>query len=134
MNEPQARLSPAELKALKAQAHHLNPVVMLGANGLAPSVLREIDIALTAHGLIKVKLGGENRADREALIDAICAGTGCQAVQAIGKVGVFYRKKPEPANREPKHHVTKQVAGERAAQRRSPARPAGTRRAKSARK
>ncbi|MGH1360200.1 MAG: YhbY family RNA-binding protein [Burkholderiaceae bacterium] len=134
MTEAQAPLSSTEIKNLKAQAHHLNPVVMLGAAGLAPSVLHEIDVALTAHGLIKVRLGGENRADREALIATICTETGSQPVQAIGKVGVFYREKPEPAKREPKHHVNKQVAGERATQRRSPARPAGTKRAKSSRK
>lgn len=134
MTEAQAPLSTALLRDLKAQAHHLNPVVMLGAAGLAAPVLREIDAALTAHGLIKVRLGGENRDERAALIDTICRETGCQPVQAIGKVAVFYREKPEPEPKPPKHHITKQKAGEKATQGRARVRQPVSRRAKSSRK
>ncbi len=134
MTEAQEPLSTARLRDLKTQAHHLNPVVMLGAAGLAESVLREIDTALTAHGLIKVKLGGENRDERTALIETICRETGAQAIQAIGKVAVFYREKPETESKTPKHHVTKQRAGERATHGRAIARTPVSRRAKSSRK
>ncbi len=134
MTEAQAPLSTTLLRDLKSQAHHLNPVVMLGAAGLAAPVLKEIDAALTAHGLIKVRLGGENRDERATLIDTICRETGCQPVQAIGKVAVFYREKPEAAPKAPKHHVTKQRAGERATQGKAAVRQPVSRRAKSSRK
>ena len=134
MTEAQEPLSTARLRDLKTQAHHLNPVVMLGAAGLAESVLREIDVALTAHGLIKVKLGGENREERATLIETICQQTGSQLIQAIGKVAVFFREKPEPEPKAPKHHVTKQRAGERASHGRAIARTPVSKRAKSSRK
>lgn len=133
MTEAKPPLSTAQIKALKAQAHHLSPVVMLGAAGMVASVMREIDVALTAHGLIKIKLGGESRADRQLLIEQICSETDSQIVQAIGKVGVFYREKPEPTSTQDKRHVPKQKAGERAIYRKPIPKP-GPRRAKSARK
>lgn len=91
MNE----LSPIERRALRAAAHHLNPVVAIAGNGLSPAVLKEIDASLRAHALIKVKLHGIERDDRAALLDQICTELDCAPVQSIGNVLVLWRPKPE---------------------------------------
>ena len=64
---PQIELTPVERKALKGQAHHLNPIVMIGADGLTDAVRKETEAALNAHGLIKIRVLGDDRAAREAL-------------------------------------------------------------------
>lgn len=87
-------LTPADRKTLKARAHHLIPVVMVGSGGLTPEVLREVDTNLNAHELIKVRVLGDDRAVRERLITEICEVTGAAPVQTIGKVLVVYRPKP----------------------------------------
>ena len=88
-------LSPLERKSLKARAHALEPVVQVGSDGLSPAVLREVEIALTAHELIKVRAGGDDRVARRALLEAICEQTGASPVQHIGKVLVLWRARPE---------------------------------------
>ena len=87
-------LDSATRRSLRARAHHLEPVVMIGDAGLTPTVVREIDTALRAHELIKVRVLGDDRAARKALIDGISAETGAQPVQRIGKILVFYRERP----------------------------------------
>lgn len=82
-------------KALRAAAHHLNPVVSLGQQGLTEAVLKEIDRALKAHELIKVKLHGIERDDRDQILTEICAALTCQPVQHIGKMFVLWRENPE---------------------------------------
>ena len=84
-------LSPAERKALKASAHHLKPVLMIGDAGLSDTVMAEAQRALLAHGLIKVRVLGDDRARREALMRELCAALGCAPVQMIGKLLVVYR-------------------------------------------
>ncbi len=95
MNESTPPLSPAECRALRASAHHLQPVVAIAGNGLTPAVLKEIDLCLKAHGLIKVKLHGIERDDRAALLDQICAELACAPVQHIGNILILWRPKPE---------------------------------------
>lgn len=97
MNE----LSPIERRALRAAAHHLNPVVAIAGNGLSPAVLKEIDASLKAHALIKVKLHGIERDDRAALLDQICTELDCAPVQSIGNILVLWRPKPEGAEDAP---------------------------------
>lgn len=80
--------------ALKARAHHLNPVVLLGASGLSDAVVREIDRALNAHELIKIRVPGEDRDERERLFADLAERLGAARVQAIGKLLVLYRPKP----------------------------------------
>ena len=84
--------TPAERKALKARAHKLEPVVTIGAKGLTAEVIAEIDHALTAHQLIKVRAPGLEREAREVAFAAICEQTRAQPVQHIGKVLVLFRK------------------------------------------
>lgn len=94
---PAAELSPSERRALRALAHKLDPVVLVGDKGLSPAVVAEIDLALTAHGLIKIRAQAE-REDRAVLLDEICARTHAAPVQHIGKILVVFRPKPpEPA-------------------------------------
>ena len=88
-------LSPSERKSLKARAHALEPVVTVGGRGLTDEVLAEIDRALRAHELIKVRASLE-RDERQHALAAICEKTGAQAVQHIGKVLVLFRKNDEP--------------------------------------
>ena len=84
-------LSNKQKQHLKGLAHHLNPVVLMGANGLTEAVLVEIEIALNHHELIKVKVVSEDRDTKQLIVDAIVRETGAEKVQLIGKVVVLYR-------------------------------------------
>jgi RNA-binding protein len=88
-------LTPAERKALKAKAHKLEPVVQIGAKGLTDEVVGEIERALTAHELIKVRAAGLDRDLRNEALASICGKTGAEAVQQVGKVFVLFRKNDE---------------------------------------
>jgi len=91
-------LSTAEKKRLRQIGHHLNPLVQLGGNGLTDAVLAEIDARLEDHELIKVRVGGEDREERQATIEAIAEGTGAEIAQRIGKLVLLYRaaRRPDP--------------------------------------
>ncbi len=100
-------LSPAQRRALRARAHHLQPVVTVGQHGLTPAVLHEIDLALLKHELIKIRVFSDARDDREATLAKTCAEMECAAVQHLGKVLVVWRPNPEakraaPPKREPR--------------------------------
>jgi RNA-binding protein len=88
-------LSREQRLHLKAQAHHLNPVVLLGAQGLSDAVMKEIDRALTAHGLIKVRAPGDDRDERERMFEQMSETLGAARVNIIGKVLVLFRPIPE---------------------------------------
>lgn len=90
-------LTPAERRALRARAHHLRPVIMIGDAGLTAAVLREIDGALKSHELIKIRVLGDDRARRSSLAGEICAALEASPVQAIGKMLVVFRPRPEEA-------------------------------------
>ena len=92
---PALPLTPAERKAHRADAHHLHPVVAIGADGLTPAVLKEADAALKAHGLIKVRVFSDDRAERESLLATLCGRLDAAPVQHIGKLLVLYRPKKE---------------------------------------
>ena len=89
-------LTPAERRLLKAHAHKLHPVVMIGDKGLTEAVLRAIDENLKSHELIKVKVAGEDRTARDAVLTRICEALDASPVQQIGKVLVLYRENPTP--------------------------------------
>lgn len=95
-------LSPIEVRALRAAAHHLNPTVTIAGNGLTPNVLKEIDLSLKSHALIKVKLHGIERDERAALLEQICAELDCAPVQHIGNILVLWRPKPEDEDKDAK--------------------------------
>lgn len=89
------KLTPAERSALRAEAHGLNPVVMIGESGLTESVMKEIASSLDAHGLIKVRVFGDDREARIEMYERICEELDAAPVQHIGKLLVLYRPKKE---------------------------------------
>jgi RNA-binding protein len=89
------KLTPAERSALRAEAHGLDPVVMIGEAGLTPAVMKEISSSLDAHGLIKVRVFGDDREARVAIYEQISAELDAAPVQHIGKLLVLYRPKKE---------------------------------------
>lgn len=89
-------LTPAQRQYLKGLAHTRQPVVMIGNQGLTAAVLKEIDLALSAHELIKVKAASNEPDARRAWLDEICTATGAAPVQQIGKVLVIYRTAAKP--------------------------------------
>jgi RNA-binding protein len=91
---PQIQLTIAERKAHRAEAHHLDPVVMIGNDGLTAGVKKEIDAALKAHGLIKVRVLGDDRGQREEMFQALANDLGAAPIQHIGKLLVLWRPKP----------------------------------------
>lgn len=88
-------LTTKQRQFLKGLAHHLNPVVMLGNNGLTEGVLAEIDNALNHHELIKVKIAGADRDTKQLIIQAIVRETKATEVQTIGHILVLYRQSEE---------------------------------------
>jgi RNA-binding protein len=91
-------LSIAEKKRLRAIGHHLKPVVLIGGDGLTEGVVAEINRALEDHELIKVKIHGEDREAKQALIAELPASTGAEVIQTVGKIALLYRpaRKPNP--------------------------------------
>ena len=90
-------LTPRERAHLKARAHALEPVVHIGNAGITDKVVAEIDRALTAHELIKVKVASDDRAERAAIGDEICSRTTATAVHRVGKVLILWRPRPDEA-------------------------------------
>ena len=106
------QLSSAERKDKRAEAHHLEPVVMIGNAGATPAVVREVDAALRAHGLVKVRVAIDDRAAREATFLALADELGAAPIQHIGKLLVFWRPIPpkervEREDRKPGPRVVK---------------------------
>ena len=92
---PELTLTSAQRQALKARAHGLRPVVLLGAAGLTEKVLREIDRALAAHALIKIKVPNDDRSERTVIAADVAERLSAANVQSIGKMIVLFRPQPE---------------------------------------
>ncbi|MDP3810042.1 MAG: YhbY family RNA-binding protein [Hydrogenophaga sp.] len=88
---PQITLTPAQRKVHRAEAHHLDPVVHIGNDGLSPAVQKEIGAALKAHGLIKVRVLSDDRAAREAMLHTLADELDAAPIQHIGKLLVLWR-------------------------------------------
>jgi putative YhbY family RNA-binding protein len=91
---PAIQLTPAQRKDHRAEAHHLNPVVMIGGDGLTAAVKKETDAALNAHGLIKVRVFSDDRAERESIFQTLADELNAAPIQHIGKLLVLWRPKP----------------------------------------
>ena len=121
-------LTPDARRALRAQAHHIDPVVMIGNDGLTPSVLHEVDVNLMAHGLIKIRVFSDDRDARDAMLEQIADELEAAPVQHIGKLLVVYRPLPEEetvAPRQARRRIGEEVGsaepwGRRARYRRRP--------------
>jgi RNA-binding protein len=85
------QLTPAQRKIHRTEAHHLDPVVMIGNDGLTPAVLKEAEMALNAHGLIKIRVLGDDRAAREEIFVALADQLNAAPIQHIGKLLVLWR-------------------------------------------
>jgi putative YhbY family RNA-binding protein len=88
-------LTPAERRALRARAHALHPTVMIGSAGLTDAVLKEIDLALKSHELIKIRMLGDDRDSREDALQRLCDALDAGSVQMIGKILVVFRPRPK---------------------------------------
>ncbi|MFN7087713.1 MAG: ribosome assembly RNA-binding protein YhbY [Burkholderiales bacterium] len=95
-------LTPAERRTLRARAHHLQPVVMIGDAGLTTAVIREIDVNLKSHELIKIRVLGDDRRQRQQLLEEICGALEAAPVQHIGKILVVFRPRPQAAEKKKK--------------------------------
>lgn len=91
---PEIELTIAERRAHRADAHHLDPVVMIGNGGLTPAVVQETDAALNAHGLIKIRVQGDDRAARDAIHERLADELNAARILHIGKLLVLWRPKP----------------------------------------
>lgn len=89
------QLSPAQRKEHRAQAHHLNPVVMIGNEGLSATVVKEVNAALNAHGLIKVRVFADDRSVRDEMLQTLAEQLDAAPIQHIGKLLVLWRPLPE---------------------------------------
>ena len=89
------QLTPAERKEKRGDAHHLDPVVMIGADGLTPAVLKEAEVAIKSHGLIKVRVFSDDRAAREAMLTEMADKLNAAPIQHIGKLLVLWRPMEE---------------------------------------
>ena len=91
---PSIQLTPAQRKEKRGEAHHLDPVVLIGDQGLTDAVCKEADLALKAHGLIKVRMFSDSRPDRESALAALADRLNAAPVQHIGKLLVLWRPLP----------------------------------------
>ncbi len=91
---PHIQLTPAQRKVHRADAHHLDPVVQIGGDGLTAAVKKEIDAALKAHGLIKVRVFSDDRAQREDYLNTLADELDAAPIQHIGKLLVLWRPIP----------------------------------------
>lgn len=91
---PQIILTPAQRKVHRADAHHLDPVVLVGGDGLTAAVIKEVDSALKAHGLIKVRVFSDDRGAREAMLQTLSEQLSAAPIQHIGKLLVLWRPMP----------------------------------------
>ncbi|MEO7242348.1 MAG: YhbY family RNA-binding protein [Variovorax sp.] len=90
---PALSLTPTQRRAHRGDAHHLDAVVLVGNDGLTPAVKKEVDAALNAHGLIKVRVFSDDRAARNTMLDTLADELGAAPVQHIGKLLVLWRPK-----------------------------------------
>jgi len=99
MNEvmPHPTLTNPEIRKLKAEAQHLEPVVYVGKSGLTPAVLQSVEQALRARELIKIRFD-HDRDERDMLAGKVAGSTGAALIMQVGKVAVYYRPKPPATN------------------------------------
>ncbi len=91
---PLIQLTPAQRKVHRADAHHLDPVVLIGGDGLTATVKKEVDAALKAHGLIKVRVFSDDRTERETILATLADELNAAPIQHIGKLLVLWRPLP----------------------------------------
>ncbi len=88
-------ITEQQRRNLKKLVHHLKPVVIIGQHGLSEGVFGEIEVALDAHELIKIKLNSGDRDARKAMVEEICTKTGADFIHSIGHIAALYRRHPK---------------------------------------
>lgn len=102
-------LQPAQRRSLRARAHHLDPVVHVGQEGPSAAVTKELDAALRAHELVKVRVLEADRLNRQAMLEQLADSLGAAAVQHIGKLLVLWRPQPEESQATPRGETPRLV-------------------------
>jgi RNA-binding protein len=93
--QEQRKLTGKQARHLRGLGHHLKPLVMLGRDGLSENVIIAANAVLTAHELIKVKIGNGCLLDRREAADIAAEKTGSEIVQILGKTFLLFRANPD---------------------------------------
>jgi RNA-binding protein len=88
-------LSEAQRKRLRGLGHTRHVLVAVGAAGLTDAVMAELDQALRAHQLVKLRIRGDDREARDADIARVCSKMRAELVQRVGHVALLYRRNPD---------------------------------------
>ena len=91
-------LTSIQRKYLRSLAHHLDPLVLVGKQGVTDTLIAAADDALLAHELIKVRFN-DHKDEKKALVQKIAEGTGAQVAGIVGHVATLYRPHPEEDKR-----------------------------------
>ncbi|GAB6069873.1 ribosome assembly RNA-binding protein YhbY [Thiomicrorhabdus hydrogeniphila] len=94
MSQPE-KLTTSQKKYLRGIAHNINPMIIIGANGVTESLMKELESTLEHHEILKIKMASADRDDRKQIVDYILEKTGALLVQSIGKICVIYRQSDE---------------------------------------
>ncbi|MFA5490542.1 MAG: YhbY family RNA-binding protein [Candidimonas sp.] len=106
---PKLDITSQERSALRAAAHSLRPVVLIGDKGLSDAVLKEIDLNLKAHQLIKVRVAGDDRQARVQMLESICDALSCAPIHHLGKMLILYRPDAGAVAKSEKAETTRAV-------------------------
>ena len=87
------KLTNNQTKYLRSIAHHINPMIIIGGNGVTESLMTELESTLAHHELLKIKIAAGDRDDRKEIVNYIVEQTGAHLVQTIGKTCVIFRQK-----------------------------------------
>ncbi len=87
-------LTQKQRRHLKGLVHHLRPVVLVGQHGITESLLAELDAALLAHELIKIRVSAADREERKQMLEQLCQSSGAELVHSIGHTAALYRRHP----------------------------------------
>jgi len=88
-------LTDAQRRHLRSLAHPRKPIVTIGRNGLTDAVLAELELALTHHELVKIKVNIGDREVRNGTVEELCERTGAARVQRVGYVATLFRRNPD---------------------------------------
>ena len=94
MSQPE-KLTTSQKKYLRGIAHNINPMIIIGANGVTESLMKELESTLEHHEILKIRMASADRDDRKQIVDYILEQTGALLVQSIGKICVIYRQSDE---------------------------------------
>jgi RNA-binding protein len=92
------KLKGSQKKYLRAQAHHLKPLVIVGTKGVTGQLIGSVDLALKDHELIKVKFG-EFKESKKEISEEIATATKSELVGLIGNIAILYRRHSDPEKR-----------------------------------